>query len=258
MSVESERGCGYRTVDSLYLVCNRKLVGCDRLPFNLEICPCCGNGIKFARSWTWINPVRLFDGNHEPLKDCLCEESPGVCPACRCEQVFAPKHNVRQDREAGLLWIGEKHYETPADFMKESASMGISRKIKHLPKSFKVGKTWVFLAHIKASITKEKVKDPLFPDEEGQYERCPGIFTIFRPQKVERIVLQSEYDTWNDQFSNLDLDKPGWKEYIDSIISKEDKANRLKSICWDTNRGIKLVPVPDDDEDHNPKGIGQN
>ncbi len=83
---------------------------------------------------------------------------------------------------AGLLWIGEKFYKTPGAFSQEAAEMGISRRITMVPKGFKVGETWVALAHRKA-IPAEVTG----PDYDG---RKPGIFHIFKPQRIEYVVKE--------------------------------------------------------------------
>jgi len=50
--------------------------------------------------------------------------------------------------KAGLLWIGEKFYKTPADFQKEGVAMGFSRRIKALPRGFKVGERVALHHHV--------------------------------------------------------------------------------------------------------------
>lgn len=39
MAVETRRGCGYRKVGGIYLVCDGAGFRCDQLPVNLEVIP---------------------------------------------------------------------------------------------------------------------------------------------------------------------------------------------------------------------------
>lgn len=215
MSVEPRRGCGFRKVGGLYIVCEGLSAPCDRLPIALTVCPCCGGGIKQTRGWTWIQPGRLFEGKH---RQCACRIS---CPACDPISAFG------EDGRAGLLWIGEQHYPTPADFSAEAARLGVSRRIRAVPRGFKVGETWVFIAHPKAVNTTRINGDgeSLFAEEP---DLGPGIFAAFRPTRIERIVRQSEFD---------------------AAEADQDFNQRMSD---DNARGITWVPVPDDDPDHMP------
>lgn len=113
-------------------------------------------------------------------------------------------------KRAGLLWIGEKFYPTPADWIRESREQGISRRIHAVPNDFEVGKTWVCVAHIKA------IKKPCdhgiepHPDQtvaetltaQANCDLCdkdgfvytPGIFQMFQPQAIEYVVKGDETD----------------------------------------------------------------
>lgn len=163
MAVEAKRGCGYRKVGGLYLVADGPGVECDRLPIPLHVCPTCGAGIKQARGWTWVDFPALVSGVHLNCED----EFP--CPLC-----MAPQNIGR----AGLLWIGEKFYATPALFDVEAKHLGISRRIAAVPRGFKVGETWVLLAHSKAFAA-------------SNMERTAGIFRAFKPARIEKIVTES-------------------------------------------------------------------
>ena len=212
------------------MVCDGKGIVCDRLPVELTICPCCGGGIKPSRGWTWIQPVDLFGGSHTP---CHCHP---YCPACN-------PHSVDGNR-AGLLWVGEKFY-TVSSFLKEAKDIGISRRINSIPRGFKVGKTWIFMAH-RLCVQKWKVDGPLdIMGQPKESEHVPGIFTAFRPSRIERVVKQSEYDCWS-KWSNMTT------EYIaESGEAPEDwEADISNKLQSDVDRGITLVPVPDNDKDH--------
>lgn len=194
MSVEAKRGCGFRKVGGLYLVGEGPGAACDRMPIPLNVCPCCGEGIKFSRGWTWIQPSRLFEGDHEEQVIFTCD-CPTACPACY------PSRHFALEGKAGLLWVGEKFYTT-SSFTEESVRLGVSKRIAAIPNKFEIGKTWVFLAHKKAI-----------------NEETPGIFMVFRPRAIEKIVTISE---------SCD------KEKMEKLIK----------------RGITPVRVPDGDPDH--------
>jgi hypothetical protein len=235
MAVEPKRGCGFRKVGGLYLFGGGIGIPCDRLPFELTICPCCGQGVKQARGWTWIDVAKFFQGPHmlpiaagsvappEKLWHCYC--AGGGCPLC-CK----PESMGR----AGLLWIGEKFYKTPGEFVKEGVELGFSRRIQSIPHGFKIGETWVLLAHKNAITTRQTVTEILENygedvaagriTKEEAIERslqpvfAPGIFYAWRPQRIEKICLESTRDT---------------KEIADLVM-----------------RGITPVFVPDSDKDH--------
>lgn len=211
-AVEARRGCGFRKAGGLYLVGGGVGVPCDRLPFELSVCPCCSQGIKPARGFTWVDVAKLFQGAHllesEHLfnktatgpEQVLCScASTNFCPLCVKPEVMG---------RAGLLWVGSKFYKTPDQFIAEGVSLGFSRRIKSVPQGFKIGETWVMLAHAKAIV---KI--------DGQAEGyLSGIFYVWLPQRLERIRLESERD------------------------SAEVQA--------DAKRGIQSVFVPDSDTDH--------
>jgi hypothetical protein len=77
-------------------------------------------------------------------------------------------------QEVGLIWVGEKFYPTAHSFADEANRMGISRRISAIPRKFKLGETWVALAHRKAI---EALPDPK-----------AGIFHIFKPVAIEYVV----------------------------------------------------------------------
>jgi hypothetical protein len=169
---DEERGCGWRKAGGLYLVADEPGVECGRLPILLEICPTCGQGVKFSRSWTWIDPVELVRGH--PCMGNPCEE---LCVLSNTE--------VAKRQRDGLLWVGREHYATAGDFIAEADRLGISRRIKSVPRGFVVGVTVVWLAHLEAVPTREKWMQ--------------GVFRVFRPMVVEYVVTGEE--------TNDDLEK---------------------------------------------------
>lgn len=181
ISYESRRECGYRNPGKggmgIYLIGSGVFQPCERLPFPLEACPCCGGGIKPARGFTWIDPTRLFDAFASPA----CSEQFGVevegldhdhehCYLCN-PAATAGDH-------AGLIWIGEKFYKTAGEFMSEAHRMGISRKLGALPTDFAIGKTVVYLAH-----RKTWMPDPTRSESWGQ-----AVFTAFKPIRVDIVI----------------------------------------------------------------------
>ena len=247
MAVETKRGCGYRRVGNIYLVGENEKAPCDRLPIRLDICPVCGSGIKFSRGFTWINPVKLF-GNHGP--GCACSLG---CPICYPDHEFIYTHEgpdgelVDSTVLAGLMWIGNLFYSAE-DFRNEAVLLGISKRIKSIPHGFKIGKTWIFLAHQKIDFP---IKVLTLSCEPNPSEPIPGIFMAFRPTAIERIVKQSEFDVWTKILSknNGYISDDRAKELVESWMTKKKK-DIVKRFHTDIKRGITLVPVPDDDPDH--------
>lgn len=169
---DKRRGCGYRKPGGLYLISNGDGIPCCKLPIPLEVCPVCRCGIKAARGWTWLD-IYPF------VKDRACANYPeGVCPLS--------VERIKSIGKIGLVWVGEKFYSTPDDVIREAKLLGISRRIPHLPKGFKVGETWVGLAHRKCIPT-----SPLF-DGRSDRDHIPGIFRLFKPERVEYVVKGDE------------------------------------------------------------------
>lgn len=238
MAVERRRGCGFRKIGGLYIVSGGRGYACDRLPYPLEVCPTCGHGIKQTRGFTWIDVEALVGGLHPNCADDF------ACPLC-----------MRPDSigRAGLLWIGEKFYKTPAEFLREAADMGISRRISAIPRGFNILRTWILLAHPKVvecplncgkcgqimSLHRERMIAERTTTTAAIVEHCepflrcprcgnetplyrPGIFRVFLPERIEKIVPES------------------WK--IDPTHFEE-----LQDLA---DKGITPVFVPDDDPDH--------
>lgn len=217
MAVEAQRGCGYRKVGGLYLVSGGLGAPCDRLPFPLHVCPTCAQGIKQSRGWQWVNGFILFGGVHLPEN---CNDR--RCPLCQFTEQF---------KSAGLLWVGEKFYKRPNDFVNESRTLGVSRRIKAIPHGMKLGETWVLLGHSKAvynftvPVSEEFVLDG---QELIKDSYTPGIFQVFKPSAVELIVTKRQ-------------------------LRDETFLENLKNHQKKTGVEIKTVIVPEDDPDHQGK-----
>jgi hypothetical protein len=200
VSTEGKRGCGYRKTGGIYLVCDGRGRACGKLPLELHVCPTCGHGIKPSRGWTWLDPIPLFTG-----KKCDAANSrtgdPSRCFACPLDE-----RHLRDLGRIGLIWIGEKFYSTTGAFQAEADAVGISRRIKAIPKGFRVGETWIALAHRKGILhlcptCGGSGKVVVETDEGGRWERkttdcpcegkaiyTPAIFTLFKPERIEQIV----------------------------------------------------------------------
>jgi hypothetical protein len=190
-SVEAARGCGYRQPGGLYLVADEPSEACPKLPVETSTCPCCGVGIRPARGYTWVDADMLL----KPEKHGSIEHD-----------VLCPLGSGRSLGRAGLIWIGERFYPSPAAFLSEASRMGISRRITAVPRDFEIGETWVLLAHKRAiqqrcDHCEEYARGGgLWADAEC--EECggdgvlwkPGVFTLFQPSAIEYIVRGDETD----------------------------------------------------------------
>jgi len=185
---EGKRGCGYRKEGGLYLMSGEFSAPCSRLPIPLTVCPTCHAGIKPSRGWTWIDPSVIVPTGGVDDQDIGYTLSE-FCGNAGCE--FCPVSHPPEGQH-GLLWIGERYYATPEDFMREGAAMGISRRLTAIPKDLEIGKTWVYCAHRKAiPYAASEIMDPTHPTEG---EPTPGIFTVFKPTHIEYIVKEEDDD----------------------------------------------------------------
>jgi hypothetical protein len=216
MAVEAKRGCGYRKVGGLYMVGTGAGIACDRLPIPLEICRCCGQGIKQTRGWTWVDIAGLVGGDHmvnmtpEELGHEPENGYRATARSCDCAQFCPLCHNVASMGRGGLLWIGVQFYPTVAHFEAEASRLGISRRITSLPRGFEIGKSWVLFAHAQGT-TK--------PGEDGlTIKYVPAIFRVWKPERIERIYKESDRGS--------------------------------EAVQADEKRGISPVFVPDGDKDH--------
>jgi hypothetical protein len=167
---EQKRGCGYRKVGGLYLVGDGTGLPCCKLPIPLHVCPTCNNGIKQSRGWQWIDPRPWLQGP--------CTSGLGMSIACGAADP------ARLGERVGLIWIGAGFYPNAGDFIAEADRQGISRRIAGIPKGFELGQSWVFLAHPRAI--------PVIVEETSELQQRPGVFRIFRPTRLEKIVTQTQ------------------------------------------------------------------
>jgi hypothetical protein len=187
---DSKRGCGWRTKrGSLYFRSDNPGVPCGVLPLELKPCEtCAAMGLKCrtapSRGFTWVNPSKLFDWKMIRCPNLPPDIPPGLCDMCMM-------NIIATSERSGLLWVGEKFYATPGDFDKESNSLGISRRLPHdhLPKGFKIGQDFILLAHKKAVL---RVCN--YETEMGMFDYFPGVFRVFRPDRIEVVVTGDEPD----------------------------------------------------------------
>lgn len=192
---ERRRGCGYRKVGGIYLVSEGTGDPCCKLPILLHVCPTCNQGVKQTRGWSWIDPRPWLTGDCKTSLSWLQEKQ--SCPAA---------DPSRLGEKVGLLWIGEQFYPTPYDFVKEGHEMGWSRRIKVIPRGFKVGEHYIFLAH-------PKVKKLITVD--GKEEWQAGVFYIWRPTRIEKLI--TDLDAANPEIL-ADLEERG----IEPVIVPHD------------------------------------
>jgi len=174
---ERKRGCGYRVVGGLYLIGGVLSRPCDRLPYELGICPTCGAGVHFSRGFQWLD-WRKFAGEHKQQSSLLAKIL--RTQNCICPDHCALCHPGEDAGKYGLFWVGKKHYPTPDDFIREAGKIGVSKRIAHVPKELVLGKTWVLLAHPEAV--------PVLGEKKGK----PGIFQAFIPQRIEKIITRDQ------------------------------------------------------------------
>lgn len=211
--IDSKRGCGWRQPGGLYLVSGGEAVACGKLPVPLTICPTCSGGIHFARSWTWVDGDALVAAK-------ICSGARhDECSGCLLASATESKQGISIGR-AGLLWIGESFYKTPADWMREAEKLGVSRRIPAVPREFVLGKTVVLVAHLKAIKRRCEVcdgrgtvvlrppglhegDDPQGPRPpwkigctnencEGGFVFSAGIFSAFVPSAIEYVTKGAE------------------------------------------------------------------
>jgi len=172
--IDSRRGCGWREAGALYLRADVVFGPCGRLPVPLTVCPCCGEGVKQSRGFTWITNEILLgeDCDRADQSDC------GECPLA----------NENIPHKLGLLWVGGKFYPTPADFLNEANSQGISKRIAQIPKDLVLGKTLIALAHPRVQLRR-----PAMGDDPAACEG-PGVCATFRADRIEYVVTGDETD----------------------------------------------------------------
>jgi len=246
--LEPRRGCGYRKVGKLYVRGFGTFRECHRLPIPLTTCPVCGAGIGFTRGWMRLQAKKLLKECGEEVITCpqcgeqmirshmfdrnvwLCENCGiGIERApepCNCDENCEVCH---PPEKAFMLWVGEKYYPTPHDFMSEAIELGVSKAVPSIPRDFELGKTLVYLAHRKAV-------DIYIPNKNTitgyKVEKHSGIFMSFRPTHFELLVKESDYNAKKDEYD--ELEKKGIQiivvpdNYDEMVKKAEERDKRLK------------------------------
>lgn len=187
VSAESARGCGYRHTSAngvgLYLVGSAYGEVCERLPFPLTTCPCCGEGIRFSRGIQRIDALKLFGDEAEPR----CTGSPMATflglPGSEHHHDQCTMCSPANAPDAWLMWVGREYY-SPTSFASEAARMGISKRINALPRGFTPGESVVYLAHLDA-VPPWLTTHPDFDRTTGRApdgKPAAGVFMVFRPR----------------------------------------------------------------------------
>jgi hypothetical protein len=109
-----------------------------------------------------------------------------IVVSCRLEKCGDCPIADGKIQEVGLIWVGEKFYPTPASFSDEANRLGISRRISAIPRKFKLGETWVALAHRNA------IPQPFALADAGEPSFKAGIFHIFKPVAIEYVVREDD------------------------------------------------------------------
>lgn len=213
--IESKRGCGYRKINGTYLEGIGLAVPCDRLPFNIEPCRVCGQGILFSRGYTWIHWYHyagFHDDEDHMIHDfengCSCDVNCPICHPLDTKEIMVTIKDKEEKQivpvRHGLMWVGKKYY-SPESFMEESKKMGISKRIATIPRELEVGKTWILLAHKEAGT---KIID-VDTDEEGNKTidgkkeiKVPAVFYAFRPKRIVKLITPDEAND-KDLIDNL-------------------------------------------------------
>lgn len=174
------RGCGTRKVGKLYLVGSGIGLPCDRLPFEIKPCKCCGFTPGFFRGFTWLHKDYL-GGDHRP---CVCVP---MCPICHPDTI--PDERLNEGRFM-FMWVGKQFYTTES-FIDEAQRMDVCKTIPSIPKGLVLGKTWVLLAHPEC-----RFYDAGFFEPNGLAKSAPrtaaGIFYAFVPQRIEKLIYKSD------------------------------------------------------------------
>ena len=192
MSCETERECGYRKIGGLYLVGEPGLAApCDRLPLAIVPCSTCGAEPRFTRSIAAINPKALW-GHHavadEPSG--IHPQEPGPCG--ETDAVCIPSE------KGWLMWVGREY--TVESFRKEADLQGVSKRIHAIPKDLELGVDWVYLAKQRLIPGSSQMWLPGEAEERAGYG--PGVFEVFRPTRVEKVVSDlSGQDTLDELYA---------------------------------------------------------
>jgi hypothetical protein len=236
MAAEARRACGYRKIGGTYLAADGPSFPCGRFPLALLPCPLCDHRPAFVRSLQRITPKSVLHAS--PVCKLGDEARCAVCPLGRALDVEV----------AGLLWVGEKFYPSPAAFAAEARKLGVSKRIPgHIPRWFEVGKTWVFFAHphglgepCGVCTTNRALQATGTPWDPTTCEECDGRETLEHPGLGTVWVPAVFYAC-----------RPARLERIVADTMPEADREKLRA------QGFTVVPLPANDPDHRGRDDGE-
>jgi hypothetical protein len=205
--LEMSRGCGYRKIGGVYLVCPAGAeVICGRFPYLIKPCPVCGERIRQTRGYQWITMSTYFEGN--------CQDNSHECHSVGCPVCFSDTLE-----KCLCMWIGKQHY-TPESFLREAINVGVSKripvtgKVKEVPEGLEIGYTWCLLAHPQAG-------EEITTTKEGKtkIKKVPAFFMAFKPSAIEIVV--SEEQAKNEKYIT-DLRERGFTPVRVKPLQKEN------------------------------------
>ena len=184
---DRERRCGWRVPGAKYVVAAQLSPPCGKFPILLEQCPRCGMGLhRFHRGWQWCEPAGLvaLAPCHDRRGILFAADGSQRHVAHRFNCSHCPLARPETLGRCGLLWVGQQHYPTPADFLAEAVRFGVSRKIPEFPVGFVAGETKIFLAHLKAiDLGTGKASGTRFG---------PGLFALLVADRLEYVTCGTE------------------------------------------------------------------
>lgn len=168
----SKRKCGERKPGGFYLVGGIPVGDNGWLPRAVR----CACGIQFIKPSRNVQTVVPYD----------------VFPELRPESKDPRKfHSFKPLEKVWVITLDADHYKTPGDWLEEAENQGISRRLKEIPRGFKIGESWVFIMHGKV-FKREVVIDEGLLTEETKTVNEPGIICVFRPRAIEYVVHGTE------------------------------------------------------------------
>lgn len=168
-----------------------------------------------------INPRALWGdhviGGGAPVDELLASRDTAQRFPALCPETYCPL--CRPSEKAFIMWVGSEYTET--SFIQEAERLGVSKRIPAIPKELVIGRDWVYLAKQYMIPGTGQFWMPETPNTNNGHARKgwgPGIFYAFRPQRIVRIITESQ--------------------------AAEGLVQQLQE------QGIEAVVVPDDDPDH--------
>jgi len=247
---EAQRGCGYRKIGGLYLMCDPGLtLNCDGLPMPMNQCDCCGFAPPFSRNLQKLNPKYVFIAHREhqdPLIECTCPDSCPICfpemPAEISERALEQYGAIKSEKAMkyfGLMFVGKRDYSCRT-FIQEAELMGISKRIPMIPSWLTLGETWILLAHNEVpKVSLEEIKSNEMHMKEPQKFRA--VFYAFKPQRIEMPV-------WKDQISAEEiilLEKKG----VTPVLLDPTPENKKKHGTAQNRKVLRRLLEPIDEEE---------